>query len=389
MDVINTIKKGSAIKYFLVLFFPIIIFGDSLESAFKNSDITGNLTYFYYTIDKEDNTKDAYANALGGDLKLTTDSSNPIFATVGFHNSTPIVDHKNKKLTSLFNNDKDGNALTAVSESFLAYKTKDSIFKVGNFLLNTPLMNKSSARIVPWSYQGASFVINNIFKSSIQLNYINKMRKYTSDQYKDESLAGKIGDGITMIGFKHHPIEPLDVHIYYYNAPSLYDSYFFQIDYKDNFINNDLLFCVGLQNMKTYDHMDVDLIGLRTGIFTEHLDITLNYTKNDGVDKADGYGGLSKIYTASMISNGRGENKPEVFMLKTNFEFELISKHSSEFSVWLAKIDSKLTKYKSYYTHFRHNTDNFIKIYLRYEFQDYEDKTKDAQYLRFITSIDF
>jgi hypothetical protein len=279
--------------------------------------------------------------------------------------------------------------LTAVSESYLAYNTKETFLKVGNFLLNTPLMNSSAGRIVPWSYQGASFVIKNLFKSSIQLNYINKMRKYTSDKYTDQSLAGKIDDGIAMFGFKHHPIEPLDVHIYYYNAPSLYDSSFVQIDYKDNFLNNDLLFCVGFQNLKTYDKQDVDLIGMRTGIFTDYLDMTLNYTKNKGVDKADAYGGLSKIYTASMIANGRGEDKPETWMLKTNLFFELIDKHNTEFSVWLADIKSKSTQYKSYYGHIKHVTNYFAKFYIRYEFKDYEDKTKDTQYFRFITSFDF
>ncbi|MCW9026939.1 MAG: OprD family porin [Thiovulaceae bacterium] len=292
-------------------------------------------------------------------------------------------------MTSLFNYDKNADALTVISESFMAYKTKDTILKVGNFLLNTPLMNKSSARIVPWSYQGASFVIKNIFKSSIQLSYVNKIRKYNSDKYIKQSLSGKIDDGVAMIGFKHHPIEPLDVHLYYYYAPSLYDSSFFQIDYKDNFINNELLFCLGFQNMKTYDNYDSDLTGLRTGIFTDNLDITLNYTKNSGVDKANGYGGLSKVYTASMISNGRGNNKAEALMLKANIEIEFIKKQSSEFSIWLADIDSKSSKYKSYYTHFRHNTNNFTTIYLRYEYQDFEDDSKDTHYLRFITTYLF
>ena len=226
-------------------------------------------------------------------------------------------------------------------------------------------------------------------KSSIQLSFVNKIRNFASDKYTKQSVTGGIDDGIAMIGFKHHPIEPLDVHLYYYRAPSLYDSSFFQIDYKDNFINDKLLFCVGFQNIKTYDEMDVDLIGLRTGIFTDNLDITLNYTKNDGIDKADGYGGLSKIYTASMISNGRGENKAEAVMLKANIELELIKKQSSELSFWLADIDSKSSEYKSYYTHFRHNTNNFTTFYLRYEYQDFKDNDKDAHYLRFITTYLF
>jgi len=376
-------------KYLLILLLPYMLFGDTLESIFKNSGTTGSLMFYHYNIDKKDPTKDATASAIGGDLKFTTDSSNKLFGTLGFHNSSPVFNNKHKNLTNLFNNDKNAKALTAISESYLAYNTKNTLFKVGNFLLNTPLINSSSARIVPWSYQGASLVINNIFKSSIQLNYINKVRKYTSDKYTKQSLAGEIDNGIAMFGFKHHPIDPLDVHIYYYNAPSLYDSSFLQVDYKDTLTSDNILFCVGFQNIKTYDNQDVNLIGMRTGIFIDHLDMTINYTKNNGEDKAIAYGGLSKIYTSSMITNGRGADKPETWMLKADLFFELIDKHNTEFSIWLADVKSESSEYKSYYGHIKHITNYFAKLYVRYEYKDYEDNKLDEKYFRFITSFDF
>jgi len=364
-----------------------------VDDAFKNASAMGDITLFYYNINKKDDTKDAYATALGGSLKYTTDSSKSVFASATFHNSTPIFKHENKNLTKLFNNDNNADALTVLSESFLAYKTEDTILKAGNFFLNTPLINKSSSRIIPWSYQGATFVVNDIYKSSFQLSYINKMRNNTTDSYTNESLDGEFNN-ITIFGFKHHPIEQLDVHLYYYYVPSLYDSSFFQVDYKNHLKNSDMLFCLGFQHYKTFDdsdlYKDVDLLGFRTGIFTDNLDITLNYTNNRGDSKASGYGGLSKIYTISMISNGRGADKAKTWMLKTNLEFEMISKHSSEFSIWLANIKSDTSEHNSYYTHFRHNTNNFTKIYLRYEYEDYkQNNAKDAHYLRFITSYEF
>ena len=366
---------------------------NSFDNAVKNGNATGNITLFYYNINKDNPVSDAYATALGGDLKYTTDSSKELFATISFHNSTPISKEKNKKSTSLFNNDNNAEALNVVGESFLGYKTKNSVIKAGNFLLNTPLLNKSSARIIPYSYQGVSYLVNNIFKSSIQLNYIDKIRAHTTDEYKDEAIDGNIKDGITMFGFKHHPINPLDVHIFYYYVPTLYDSSFAQIDYKDNFINNNLLFCVGLQHYKTFNdkkhYKDVDLIGFRTGFFTDNLDITLNYTKNRGTSTAKGYGGLSKIYTRSMISNGRGADKPKTWMLKADLDLEVIKKQSTEFSLWLADIRSESKEYRSYYAHIQHRPNSSMKIFLRYEFLDYKQNSLDVEYLRFITSYDF
>lgn len=385
-------------QYILIfIFFLQILNADDLSDIFKNGNTVANITFFHYTIDKEDDQKSAYSNAVGGGLKYTTDSSNSLFSSIGFHNSTPIFKSKHKELTSLFNNDKNGSQLSVLSESFLAYKTKNSIFKVGNFLLNTPLMNKDTTRVVPWSYQGISFVINDVFKSSVQINYIDKIRSNTSHIYKIESADGEINNGISMLGFKHHPLDSLDVQLFYYRAPDLYDSAFFQLDYKDAFTDDYTLFCVGLQYVKTsnYDNYikDVDLIGLRAGVFTDNLDITLNYSKNNGESGiSKGYGGLSKIYTSSMIANGKGSYKPRTVSLKTNIDFELIEKQSSEFSIWLTNTKTHLSggnDYNGLYTHFKHYTNNFTKIYIRYEYLDFEDSELDAKYFRFITSYDF
>jgi hypothetical protein len=367
---------------------PILLVADSLESAFKNGGTTGSINLYHYTIDKQIEAKDAYATAIGGDLTYTTNNKKSFFASVGFHNSTPSFKSKNKDSTSLFSSENNAEELTVLSESFLAYNKGNSMLKVGNFLLDTPLINKTSARIIPWSFQGASLLLTNVFKSSLQLNYVTKMRENRSTKYTKQGATGDIGDGIAMIGFKHHPISPLDVHLYYYYAPSLYDSSFAQIDYKDNVINDSFLFCVGFQNIKTYDDRDANLLGLRTGIFTDTIDITLNYSKNSGSEKADAYGGFSKVYTASMISNGRGADAT-TWMLKTNFELALIKKQSSEFSVWLANLESDSSQHNSYYTHFRHNIDTSTKIFIRYEYRDFKDESLDTQYFRFITSYDF
>lgn len=376
-------------RFIIILLTPFILFADTLESAFAKASTTGNITFYHLEQDKGGELSDARANAIGGDLQFKTDSSKKLFATLGFHNSSPVFDYKNKAATGLFNNDKKAKALSVISEAHITYKTKNTLLKAGDFLLNTPLINSTSARIVPWSYQGVSFVISDVFKSSLQLNYINRIRKYTTDKYTKQSKMGKFEKPITMIGFKHHPIDQLDVHIYYYNAPDLYDSTFVQIDYKDTLTSDNILFCIGAQNIKAYDDQDVNFLGLRTGIFTEHLDMTLNYSKNNGIDGTKAYGGLSKVYTSSMISNGRGTDKPETWMLKTNLSFEPINKHNTEFAIWLADIKSDNSEYKSYYAHIKHTTNYYAKLYIRYEYKDFEDDRLDEKYFRFIASYDF
>jgi hypothetical protein len=89
-----------------------------------------------------------------------------------------------------------------------------------------------------------------------------------------------------------------------------------------------------------------------------------------------------------MITNGRASDT-ETWMLKTNIEFDIVKKHSTEFSIWLASLKSDTNEHNSYYTHIRHYTNDYTKIQLRYEYQDYEQENKDAHYFRFITSYDF
>ena len=114
----------------IILLITSIASAGEFEHALKNGSVSGSLTMYHYDIEKQGTSSDAYATAFGGDLKYTTNGSKNFFATVGFHNSTPIFKDKNKVSTSLFNNDNDANELSTISESFLGYKTKNSVLKI-------------------------------------------------------------------------------------------------------------------------------------------------------------------------------------------------------------------------------------------------------------------
>ena len=68
--------------------------------------VEGQIKLFYYDINKQSGD-DAYATSLGGYLGYTTNTNKQLYASIKFHNSTSITTNKNKKLTQLFNNDKN------------------------------------------------------------------------------------------------------------------------------------------------------------------------------------------------------------------------------------------------------------------------------------------
>lgn len=377
---------------------------DSLSDAFLKGSVEGELTLFGYNIDTK-NQENAYATALGGFLKYSTDKTNPLFASVRFHQSSSIGPDKNKEATQLFNNDKNASNLTALSEAFLAYKYKDRILKAGNMMLNTPMMNDDTTRIVPWSYQGFALTSENLADTKLQLNYITQIRENTSDQYNKKSASGEFENGITMLGITYEGIDELSIQSYYYHAPELYNTFIAQIDYRD-VPSEDFLFCYGVQYFRSSDGGkyndpfarnggdDIDLFSIKAGVDGPKYNITLNYSQNFGHSGiVKGYGGLAKVFTTSMVANGRGNFKPETWMLKSRFDVDPFDYGQSEFAIWLMNTrvhDERGDDFDSFYSHIRHYFNADTSLYIRFEAIDYHDSLKDdVNYLRIIASYSF
>jgi len=376
----------------------------SLAEAFSKGKVLGNITLFSFNIDKK-NEENAYATSLGGFLKYTTDDTNPLFASVRFHQSSSIGGNKNKGATQLFNNDKNASNLTALSESFIAYRHKDGLIKAGKMMLNTPMMNDDTTRIVPWSYQGFTLTSESLSDTKLQLNYISAIRENTSGEYKKESASGKFDDGITMLGLIYEGIDEFSMQSFYYHAPELYNTFIAQVDYQ-HVISNDFLLCLGTQYFKSSDGGkyndtlsrnggdDIDLLAFSAGVDGPKYSINLNYSQNYGLSGiVKGYGGLAKVYTTSMLANGRGNFKPETWMLKSRFDIDPFSYGQSELAIWLTNTrvhDNRGEDFDAFYSHIRHYFNTDTSIYLRFEAIDYHDTPKnDVNHLRLITSYDF
>jgi len=390
--------------FFLLLIYllPSILLSKSkINDAFLNANIDAQLQFFHYNIN---NNSDAYATSLGGYLKYTTDTKNNFFASARFHTSNIVGDSLNKTSTSLFNNDNNGNNLTTISESFLSYKTKDRIMKIGNFMLNTPMMNDDTSRIVPWSYQGATYTGKVIQNTKVQVYYINEIRAHTSPTYKKESASGDIGkSGIGVLAFNLYLIDKLRIDSYYYYAPELYSTFTFLANY-EMIINENLLFCLGTQYFNSHNGGkyaetenknggdDINLLALKASVDTDAWTISLNYSQNYGLSGiVKGYGGSTKVYTTSMIANGKGNYKPETWTLKVNYDLPW-NKYQSDIALWFTNTkthDSRGDSFNSYYTHYKHQFTKKASLYFRFENLNYTSDKSDALYFRAITKYEF
>ena len=372
-------------------------------SAFTNGHVEGEAKLFYYNSEKESGT-DSYATSLGGSLKYTTDSKNKLFASLGFHTSNPVGTALNPLLTSLFNNEKNASTLTTISESFLAYQAKNRVIRVGNVRLKTPMMNDDTTRVVPWSYQGFTYTGTAIKDTKVQLNYIRSIRSYTSDKYTQNSASGSIGNsGLSMLALDYRGLKDFIIQGYYYYAPELYSTFVAKVDYQYH-ADKETLLCLGAQYFNSgeggeyartesrYGGDDINLIAFRVLLDREDYSISLNYSNNFGISGiVKGYGGLAKVYTTSMVANGRGNYKPETWMLKSTYKLPLNS-YDSEVAFRLTDTktnDSRGNSFNAYYFHFKHYFNKEASIYLRYEKLNYSSDKSDAAFFRAIASYRF
>jgi hypothetical protein len=202
-----------------------------IAEVFSKGAVHGQIKLFSYDIDKASDD-DAYANAVGGYLKYSTDTKMPLYASVRFHISQPVGYSKNPEDTALFNNDKNADTLAVNSEAFIGWNGRNRTLKVGNLMLSTPMMNDDRTRIVPWSDQGAAATGETLPDTRVQLYHIRQIRSHTSSKYTKESASGEIGSGITMLGIQYDGFEHFDLQSYYYYAPDLYSTFIAQVDYK-------------------------------------------------------------------------------------------------------------------------------------------------------------
>ena len=379
-----------------------ILLADDYNEFSLDGTVEGELKLFYYDIYKEED-EDAYATSLGGYIMYTTDTNEDLYGSVKFHNSSPIINNKNKEDTQLFNNDKHGETLTTLSESYLALHNDDQEFKAGNMMLSTPMMNDDTTRTVPWSYQGFAYKVNLSRKTQVQIYHINQIRSHTSDEYKKESASGKIGSGITMFSLKHSD-GSLTLQSYYYYAPDLYSTFIAQSDYKLR-QDNETFICFGAQYFKSGDGGeyaqrenknggdDIDLLAFRIGYNAQKWIINLNYSQNFGLSGiVKGYGGLAKVYTTSMVANGRGNYKPETWMFKYLYNLDESNFGNTELALWLTNTkvkDIRGDNFDSFYLHLKQNFDITSSIYFRYEKINYHNDKSDVTYFRVISAYKF
>ncbi|HEO98795.1 MAG: OprD family outer membrane porin [Campylobacterales bacterium] len=289
-----------------------------------------HIELFHYDINGQED-QDSRATVLGGYLHYI---SRPVYhfgVGVKQYLSDLIFYSKNPALTSL--TDSAGEDINPLSELYAYYETERFALKLGKQQLSTPLLNDDTTRLIPFSYRGVTSRISWNTDTFLALGYITGFRANNSEDYTPYTSSGLAEDGVAYLGF-HTQFGAVKHQWYYYHAPKLYNTLHMEVSASTPY-NSSKTLLYGVQAIYTFDNAeeshtitgdngggDVRLIAAKVGIASQKFSYIGSLSYNLGEDGINrGYGGLSSLYTSSMITTGKKRGHPFAKSMKVHYKY--------------------------------------------------------------------
>ncbi|WP_321779475.1 OprD family outer membrane porin [Sulfurimonas sp.] len=242
---------------FIKLFFAMLIIvsctftasmaEDSLQSAFKNAKVEGEIRYKYVVKNSNEEGEDAEGSAIGGSFGLKTaplygfSLGAMAYTTNKATGSDEPFSTEPKKLTntSLLYGD---SSYTILGQAYLEYKNKNSTLKVGRQYLATPFIDGDDGSIIPNLYEAYMFTNSDISDTKITIGHVSKMSGW--DSYGDittfvsmTQAAGitsskngveQYNKGVSLASVIYYGITDTVLEAWYYKAHDLVDIYYLE-----------------------------------------------------------------------------------------------------------------------------------------------------------------
>lgn len=142
---------------------------DTLEDAFKNGKVNGELKAYYFTSDNGKSTEDIFST--GVMLGYKTASLYGLSLGLTFQGSaSPFADDggKDRYKYTMYGPG------ASLSEAYIAYNIGKTTAMVGRMFLDTPLVASSSSRIIKDSFEGAAVINTDLPNTTLIAGYVQK-----------------------------------------------------------------------------------------------------------------------------------------------------------------------------------------------------------------------
>lgn len=232
---------------------------DTLEEAFKNGKVSGDLR-FVYTAGSHSSadTQTAPVNnvnvgSIAAELRYVTDSFQGFKLGFGFQAAHDLDWHKSDNAAGAYqpnteDDERNSVSTTLLSEAYIQYNFLKSNIAIGRQKIKTPLIMTSSAFALEDSFDAAILTFNEIPQTMIKLMYIQDWQMRYGDDARNTATQQDmhLEKGIYSVFFKNTSIKGLTLDGQYmttnedkrfYDAPVFvgtggYDQYYLQAEYK-------------------------------------------------------------------------------------------------------------------------------------------------------------
>ncbi|MCX6061237.1 MAG: OprD family outer membrane porin [Campylobacterales bacterium] len=184
----------------LIFILPLLLQGKTLDDAFRNGKVSGDLRAFWYNGDR-DLKVDRTALTVGGILSYQTAPFYGLQANASFFSSngtTSLTQMPESGQTS--NLKSDGSSINVLGEAALSYTYDDTIVKYGRQRLNTPLTNDYYNRMLPNSFEALTLENRSIADVILKGAYITKWKYKDSDLFISPTENYGFHRDIVMLG---------------------------------------------------------------------------------------------------------------------------------------------------------------------------------------------
>lgn len=233
---------------------------DTLEQAFKNGKVTGDLR-FVYTGGSHSSAdvqtapvNNVNVGSIAAELRYVTDSLQGFKLGFGFQSAHDLGFHKNDYAgganyqPSSEDDERNSVSTTLLSEAYIQYNFLKSNIAIGRQKIKTPLIMTSSAFALEDSFDAAILTLNEIPDTMVKLMYIQDWQmRYGSEARNTATQQDMhLEKGVYSVFFKNTSIKGLTLDGQYmttnedkrfYDAPVFvgtggYDQYYIQAEYK-------------------------------------------------------------------------------------------------------------------------------------------------------------
>jgi len=184
----------------LIFILPLLLQGETLDDAFRNGKVSGDLRAFWYNGDR-DLKVDRTALTVGGILSYQTAPFYGVQANASFFSSNGITSLTQMPESGQTSNLKgDGSSINVLGEAALSYTYDDTIVKYGRQRLNTPLTNDYYNRMLPNSFEALTLENRSIADITLKGAYITKWKYKDSDLFISPTENYGFHRNIVMLG---------------------------------------------------------------------------------------------------------------------------------------------------------------------------------------------